>query len=352
MKRVLYLVACSIDLTGTPVFVRDLTEALDAQYEILVYTPSQQTKRIYSDRVKLIEGRCSGKSFGVYREIWKSLQHAFKNHEIDVVHINTANLLFTATCINFFYGKVPVIICHSHNVIHYKNDFAHRLWLPAVRNNIKKKADILLACSEAAGSSMFGSGADFRVLHNFIDTRKFCFSPQARQKIRKNITAQYVLGHIGVFNTQKNQQFLIRLAEKLDERFCLMLIGDGRMKLECRKYCAEHHIENVSFIDACENVHEYYSAFDMFLLPSRAEGFGRVLLEAEVSNLNKIVSDHVPHSDAFACTHLPLDEDLWVQEIYAQAEKLNERTDNSDRIRQKGFDTESIVAELTAFYGA
>ena len=351
MKRILYMVACDIGLTGTPLFVRDITEALKDHYEFIVYTPFRQSKKIYSDNVIVIEGCCQGNRQSYYKSLKESLKTTFKDMHIDAVHINTSNVVFTNICVEFFYGKVPVIISHSHSVISYKKDIGHNLLLPILKRNIVRKSTKLLACSDAAGRDMFGGKADYLVIHNFIDVPKFAFFPESRQKIRQGIQYEYVLGHIGAFNRGKNQMFLVKLAQKLDERFCIMLIGNGGLKAECKKYCAEHHVENVYFVDACENVHEYYSAFDMLLLPSRAEGFGRVLLEAEVSNLNKIVSDHVPHSDAFVCTHLPLDENLWIQEIYAQAENLNERTDNSELIRKKGFDMESIAAKLMALYG-
>lgn len=350
MKRILYMVACDIGLTGTPLFVRDVANAVNDRYEVLVYTPFRQTRKVYPDDVKVLEGHCKGKGLAFYRELRASLKKLIRDVHIDIVHINTSNLLFTNICVDCFYGKVPLIISHSHSVINYEKDLAHKLLVPYMKKNIIRKSHRLLACSDATGKRMFGSDADYRVIHNFIDPEKFTFSQAARNEVRKDKPYQYILGNVGGFNSTKNQVFLIELAKKLDERFCLMLIGNGGLKAECKRYCLENDIQNVYFVDACENIHEYYSAFDILLFPSRGEGFGRVLLEAEASNLNKIASIHVPPSEAFTCKFLPLDQKLWIRQIYTEIEELNERFDNTDKIERSGFSTGAVISDLVSIY--
>lgn len=351
MKRILYCVVCDIDLTGTPVFVRDVTNNLNDEYEILVYTPRKVIRNIYSDRVTVIEGNCKGEGIAFLRNVKANLQQHFKNMCIDIVHINTANLLFTNVLADYFYGKVPLIISHSHNAINYGKDIIHKLVVPFARKNITKKTNAFLACSEDAGRCMFANNRKYRVMHNFIDTKKFRFSQMSRNTIREQYQHEYILGNIGAFNGQKNQMFLIKLAEKLGKRFGVLLIGDGEKRVACEQYCRENNVSNVYFINACENIHEYYSAFDAFLLPSLHEGNPRVLLEAEVSNLKKFASVHVPPSSAWTCEYLPLDEDVWLYHIQSYVRgALEDRCDNTDRIEQNGFGAGAIMRELKSVY--
>ncbi len=49
------------------------------------------------------------------------------------------------------------------------------------------------------------------------------------------------------------------------------------------------------FID---NIYEYYKAMDIFLLPSRSEGFSLALLEAAASGL-PIIASNIPGNDEF-----------------------------------------------------
>ena len=49
------------------------------------------------------------------------------------------------------------------------------------------------------------------------------------------------------------------------------------------------------FID---NIYEYYKAMDIFLLPSRSEGFSLALLEAAASRL-PIIASNIPGNDEF-----------------------------------------------------
>jgi len=58
---------------------------------------------------------------------------------------------------------------------------------------------------------------------------------------------------------------------------------------------SEDKIIMPGFID---NIYEYYKAMDIFLLPSRSEGFSLALLEAAASGLPIIASD-IPGNDEF-----------------------------------------------------
>ncbi|NWG27206.1 MAG: glycosyltransferase, partial [Ignavibacteriaceae bacterium] len=58
---------------------------------------------------------------------------------------------------------------------------------------------------------------------------------------------------------------------------------------------AKERIIMPGFID---NIFEYYKAMDIFLLPSRSEGFSLALLEAAASRL-PIIASNIPGNDEF-----------------------------------------------------
>lgn len=350
MKRILYMVACDIDLTGTPVFIRDIGKYFENKYEVTVYTPTKQLKNIFGNSITVLEGNCQGGGIKFYNNVKNNIKKIFKEKEFDIIHINTSNIHIANLYVNYFYGKGSLILCHSHNVITYNRNPVYNKLVQMTKRNIVRKSNRLLACSVEAGRTMFGKQSDFTVINNFVDINRFRFSQDFRENIRKKYKFDFILGHIGAFNGQKNQMFIIKLMEKLDDRFCLILIGEGETKESCKQYCRDNGICNVYFIDACDDVYKYYSAFDIFLFPSRFEGFGRVLLEAEVSNLNKIASNNVPQSKAFDCKYLPLDEKKWLMEINKEIHMLNNRTNNFEKVKRNGFDVDSVLKVLVSIY--
>jgi glycosyltransferase involved in cell wall biosynthesis len=100
---------------------------------------------------------------------------------------------------------------------------------------------------------------------------------------------------------RKGFDILFEAFSKLDERFVLLIIGIPKEnQKEVIEYAstfgiADNRIIMPGFID---NIYEYYKAMDMFLLPSRSEGFSLALLEAAASGLTIIASD-IPGNDEF-----------------------------------------------------
>lgn len=125
---------------------------------------------------------------------------------------------------------VPVRIAHSHNTQHLTNNPVKLLFLERARKAINKYATIRMACSDAAGKWLFGN-KPFTVIRNAIDVGKFAFNPAIRKEVRKEFGIsddEFLIGHVGRFDHQKNHLFLISafsdfLKEQPKSR--LMLVG-------------------------------------------------------------------------------------------------------------------------------
>lgn len=106
---------------------------------------------------------------------------------------------------------------------------------------------------------------------------------QARQHL--NITeSDFIFGTIGRLAKEKDQKTLIAAFALIKSR-CptakLAFIGDGKLEHELRKQTQALHLENeVIFAGFIPNGFRYMKAFDVFILNSVKEAFGRVLLEA------------------------------------------------------------------------
>ena len=98
-----------------------------------------------------------------------------------------------------------------------------------------------------------------------------------------------------------------------------------------------------------------YSSMDIFLLPSKYEGLGIVLLEAQTCGLLSFTSTEVPEdvkiTDHLYQISLKESPNLWAKkmnDLYENHKNLN-RTHNIREIEQKGYSTKDNQ-ELYLYY--
>ena len=145
-------------------------------------------------------------------------------------------------------------------------------------------ADYKFACSDKAGEHLYGHNyrteKNYYVIPNAIDSNKYLFDEEIRNKIRHslNINADsFVCGHIGSFTPVKNHKFLMDVFKSVLEKkrnAKLVCCGDGPLLEDIKTY-AKHLgiIDNVVFTGIISNPNEYLMAMDCFIFPSFFEGF-------------------------------------------------------------------------------
>ncbi|MCD7881249.1 MAG: glycosyltransferase family 1 protein [Clostridiales bacterium] len=290
------------------------------------------------------------------RTYWSALDQFFKAHpEYKVVHVHqdclSAVILKAAK-----QNGVPVRIAHSHNSNQDK-DLKYPIKL-YYKRFIPKYATKLFACSEEAGNWMF-SGAQFDVLNNAIDARKYTFDTAKREKVRKEWgidSSAFVVGHVGRFMPQKNHGQLIQIFEALhqrDENTRLLLVGDGELRAQTEQAVSNSGLQDsVIFTGVREDVADLLQAMDVFVLPSFYEGFGIVALEAQAAGLPCVLSDQVPKGCAVTgkVDYMALSESpsAWADKICSY--RGAERQDTYQMIVDAGYDIEDNAQRLQKYY--
>ena len=68
-------------------------------------------------------------------------------------------------------------------------------------------------------------------------------------------------------------------------------------------------------VNANNEIYNYYNAFDLFILPSKFEGLGIVLIEAQYNGLTCLASNTIPNEACISDSYisLPLNVDRWVE---------------------------------------
>lgn len=156
----------------------------------------------------------------------------------------------------------------------------------------------LVANSELAAKWLFGEKKCL-ILRNGIDLEKFKFDEKLRCKTRLElgIDDEFVIGHIGRFDYQKNHNFLVDVFNEIhmnNSKSKLLLVGYGELKEKIDKKINELGLrEYVVDCGATEDIAKLYNAMDCFVLPSFYEGLPVVGIEAQSTGLPCIFSSEV-----------------------------------------------------------
>lgn len=163
----------------------------------------------------------------------------------------------------------------------------------------------------------------------------------------------FLVGHVGRFNKVKNHERLIEIFKEIHDRRSnsyLLLVGGGadRDIAAVKKKAKEMGLQSaIVFAGVCSDSTAIASAFDVMIVPSLAESFSLVLVEAQVHNVRCIGSSVIP-KEVFCnrnCISIPLESgnDVWAE--YA----LNtfEKKETSD-IRK--FDIASVIDQHLTMY--
>lgn len=166
--------------------------------------------------------------------------------------------------------------------------------------------DALIACSGGVAESLVKSGIKkkkVKTIYNGISVPENIKSISGNKiKQELNLQDKIVLGLSTWFHKErKGFDILFNAFSKLDNRFILLLVGIPESgKSEVINYASEFGISSDRLVmpGYVENIWEYYKAMDIFLLPSRSEGFSLALLEAGAAGL-PIIASNIPGNNEF-----------------------------------------------------
>ena len=354
MKKVL-IISAGVDIGGLEIFAVNISRFApknEFSFDYLVFEGNTQdlAPEITSRGNRIITFRSPHDD---YFDYLKNLGKLIDDNHYDVVHSHTQ---FNSG-LNMMVAKkhhVPIRIAHSHTTAHEnKVSLKQRVYESVMRSFIKRYSTDLCACGIDAGRWEFGD-KDFTVINNGIDTKRFQFDTNNRNKIRNKYYIPknaLLIGHCGTLVKLKNQEHIIR---NLPSDAYYMCVGGSPGDYEdyLRKLSKEFGNEDrVIMTGSVMNVEEYYSAFDVFAFPSLREGTPLALLEAQANGLPCIISEHIPE-DALVTdliSVIPLnDNDSWKTALCTRKREI--AVDYAKVLYQKGFDIETAFAPLYDIY--
>ena len=227
-----------------------------------------------------------------YFKFLKELKDVYKNNGFDYIHFNLMDLsCFERITYANKYSKAKLIIhshCGSKNYIKTKSKIS-QLLNKYGRQRIKNINYYRVACGKEAGNYMFNH-YPFIIFNNGIDFNKFKFNKNYRYEIRKKLNIEddeICIGLVAAFLSVKNHEFLIDIMANLkDKKVKMILIGTGPLEEEIKKKVSRLNLlKQVIFLGERTDAFKYYSAMDIYLMPSISEGLSISLCEAQINGL-------------------------------------------------------------------
>lgn len=336
-------------------YYKPLVQEWNVDFLLMRTTDNMRTRQIIANGGKVfILSQQNKYSYAVAKEIASII----KKGKYSVVHVNLPGHIAYRALLEAKKDRVPIRIFHCHNPkndLNLKTKISTRIY----DTLCLKYANNLFACSESAGISRF-EDKDFYILKNAIITERFRFNPETRAELRKELGVEdsVLVGVIGRITAQKNPLFLVDCfaALKAKEPLARLLwIGEGELIEQVKKRLdSKGLLEDCIFLGRREDVGRWYSAMDLFLLPSVFEGFGIVFLEAQCSGLPCFGSDLVPiDTEITELMHrisLHKTPDEWASLMFNALKTSAKRTSRDSDLRNASFDLSSVEDNLRTLY--
>ena len=244
-------------------------------------------------------------------EYRKNLSRIIRERGEEIVHAHGNSATLYLEMLAAKRGGAKHRLPHSHNTT-CKMKTADRL----LRGAFYGSYTHAMACSAAAGEWLYPK-RDYDVLNNAIDAEAFRYSVGARDETRERLgllPEETVFLHIGAFNEQKNQAFLLEAFQcflRREPNARLLLVGDGEQRACCEARAEARGIRRqVEFLGQRDDIPALLSAADAFVLPSLHEGLPLTLIEAQCAGLSCLASEQVTRESALTdlVSFAPIDD--------------------------------------------
>ena len=355
---------------GVEVFIMNIYRNIDrdkVQFDFLL--SHIQPEIPFEDEINQLGGRVFRVTYGQKESPIKArscLETFFKEHQGEFAGIHMHSCFITYALPLKYAEKyhVPIRIYHSHNAgdMYPSKSLLKKILSYTTRKDVKKWSTDLFACSDLAGKYMFHCN-DAKWIKNAIDIDKFRFNIETRNLLREkyNLQDKKVVGFVGRLQYQKNPLQLIdifNLVYQKEENSILIIIGTGDLENQIKEKIESYNLNHaVILLGQQNNVNEWYQAMDCFLFPSRFEGLGIVLIEAQCSGLscvatNQVIPKEVSLLDSFSFLNIDESEMIWADTVIENLKKsdIEKRQVSYEIIKKSGYDITNLCIEMKDYY--
>lgn len=360
--RILHVLG-ALNRGGAETMIMNIYRSIDRdviQFDFMIHTEDECA---FNEEIRQLGGRIFStrkykiSNHALYKRDWA---HFFENHDYKIVHGHMRST--AAIYLGIAKKKGAVTISHSHNTSNGTglSAFAKQ----CLQYPIRWKSDYFISCSQIAGEWLFGksmanSDRHF-ILKNAIELDRFVYNHEARQRVRKELGIDddvMVIGHVGRFHEQKNHSFILEIFSAIvqkEPKSLLLFVGDGELRGFITNQIHKLGLERkVIMTGVRSDVPDLLQAMDIFLFPSKYEGLGMAIIEAQAAGLPCIISDQIPEevhvTDLVTSISLTDDASIWRDAILT-AVNPDKRTAPYKALKDAGYDIKQTAEWLQSFY--
>lgn len=221
---------------------------------------------------------------------WRAIRQTsdiIERENIDIIHINT---IFS------YVGAVAAKLKHKKVVWHIRESldkgFNSHIVTGKKGYELINQSDRVIAVSNTVLNEYknFIHSQIFEVIYDGIDSK---FHVPEHKILKKQ---PVVFACIGALVREKNQLELLRSISKIKDNgitnFKLLLIGDGVMEAQLKSFVNRNQLQNyVEFCGRRKDVDDILKQVDCLFSVSRAEAFGRTMIEGMLSGCLIVAAD-------------------------------------------------------------
>ena len=256
------------------------------------------------------------------------LSDLFENNRFDYLWFNNTCKV-NKTLPKYAKSHGTKVISHPHGVDIEEKGIKRLVFKVLDKVNEKvfySLVDVPFSCSEEAADRFYVGSKELRskttIIKNGIFTSRFSFSFSKRTAIRKELgisDSDFLLGLVGRLTPVKNYPFAIDLLANLGDNYKMIILGDGEDREVLRQYINDKKEQDRCFLlGNKEDIPDYLSAMDCFLMPSFYEGFPFSVVEAQCEGLPCFITNTLSKELKLTdlVSFLPLEKPIeWIESI-------------------------------------
>lgn len=353
----------ALNIGGAETMIMNIYRNIDRKKYIFDFAVPGTDKGFYEDEILQLGGRVFHITKAEESIVRKHLDmyNIVKKGTYDIVHLHTQNaFLASLLAITVKLAGNGKVIVHCHSTMDWRADKMlqfHRLF----RKVVNRLADERLTCSKAAAEWLFGTCKNVTVLPLPVICDKFRYADEIYHSLRKEhgVENNFIITHVGRMAEVKNHKFLLDIFQEIyrkEPNSVLYLIGDGDIRQSLEKKAEENGLkENIVFWGNISDVDKKMLMSDVFVLPSKYEGFPTVVLEAQAAGLPCYISDVVTKdmglTDLITFLPLTLSPESWGNYILEEkGKKAHRNREIYNSIIREKYDISVTVRKITKIY--
>jgi glycosyltransferase involved in cell wall biosynthesis len=187
---------------------------------------------------------------------------------------------------------VDRVVHIEHDAWHYNENPKHRR-LASFCELVVRPRRVAVSSEIAQAVSAFLPSTNFTVVPPGVDTDKFRPSDSSSARERLGLRKDWrIIGTVGRLVAIKGQKFLIEALLHLADDVHIVIVGSGEEAEALQSLAQQLRVnDRVHFLGTRWPPERVLPAFDLFCLPSLAEGLPRSILEAQSCGLRVVASD-------------------------------------------------------------